>query len=191
MFKVECDSNGKPLDNVWFYRISAKRYCLYSIEDNKINILKHSSHGLGGLIGISEDEVKNIWKDILDHHYNRLSKEVIESKYSNKFVMGKLALTSPFVLQCFRRTNKDKRLKPFNFVIVGIGHRLDPLTREPIIPILAYTKTQISCHSVRLLITKLVKSTKIIRNSTGNCFQNSFLATWITRITSTMEILES
>ncbi len=54
--------------------------------------------------------------------------------------MGKLALTSPFVLQRFKRTNKDKRLKPFNFVIVGIGHRLDPSTKEPIIPIIAYTK---------------------------------------------------
>ncbi len=139
MFKIESE-NGKPLDNVWFYGISAKRYCLYRIEGNKIDILKHSSHGLGGLIGISEDEVKDIWKDILDHHYNKLSKEAIESKYSNKFVMGKLALTSPFVLQRFRRTNKDKRLKPFNFVIVGIGHKLDQSTKEPIIPLLAYTK---------------------------------------------------
>ena len=110
------------------------------MADNKIYILKHSSHGLGGLIGISEDEVKDIWKDILDHHYNRLSKEAMERKYSNKFVRGKLALTSPFVLQRFRRTNKDKRLKPFNFVIVGIGHKLDQSTREPIIPLLAYTK---------------------------------------------------
>lgn len=49
-------------------------------------------------------------------------------------------MTSPFVLQRFRRTNKDKRLKPFNFVIVGIGHRPDPSTKEPIIPIMAYTK---------------------------------------------------
>lgn len=54
--------------------------------------------------------------------------------------MGKLALTSPFVLRRFRRTNKNKRLKPFNFVIVGVGHRLDPSTNEPIIPLLAYTK---------------------------------------------------
>jgi len=140
MFKVESSEDGKPLDNVWFYGISAKRYCLYSIEDDKIDILKHSSHGLGGLIGISETDIKGIWKDILDYHYNRLSKEALENKYSNKFVMGKLALTSPFVLQRFRRTNKDKRLKPFNFVIVGIGHRLDPSTKEPIIPIIAYTK---------------------------------------------------
>ncbi len=140
MFKVENDENGTPLHDVWFYGISAKRYCLYNIGDNKINILKHSSHGLGGLIGMDEEEVKDVWKDILEHHYNRLSKEAMERKYSNKFVMGKLALTSPFVLQRFRRTNKDKRLKPFNFVIVGIGHKLDQSTKEPIIPLLAYTK---------------------------------------------------
>ena len=32
------------------------------------------------------------------------------------------------------------RLKPFNFVIVSIGHKLDQSTKEPIIPLLAYTK---------------------------------------------------
>ena len=140
MFKVENGEDGKPLDNVWFYGVSAKRYCLYGMECDKVNILKHSSHGLGGLIGINEDEVKAIWKDILGHHYNTLSKAETECKYSNKYVMGKLALTSPFVLRRFRRTNTDKKLKPFNFVIVGIGHRLDPSTKEPIIPMVAYTK---------------------------------------------------
>ena len=54
--------------------------------------------------------------------------------------MGKLALTSPFILQRFRHIDKDKRLKPLNFVIVGIGHRSDPMTREPIIPMIPYTK---------------------------------------------------
>ena len=140
MFKVEKDESGEPLHDVWFYGISAKRYCLYNIEDNKIDILKHSSHGLGGLIGISDDEITQIWHDVLSYHYGTLSKEVIDHKYANKFVIGKLALTSPFIMQRFKCTNKDKRLKPFNFVIVGIGHRLDPSTKEPIIPLLAYTK---------------------------------------------------
>jgi len=123
-----------------FGSIEYKLNSTVCIKDNKIDILKHSSHDLGDLISISEDEIKDIWKDILDHHYNRLLKESIATKYSNKYVMGKLALTSPFVLQRFRHTNKDKRLKPFNFVIIGIGHRLDPSTKEPIIPIMAYTK---------------------------------------------------
>ena len=46
MFKVEKAEDGTLLDNVMFYGISAKRYCLYK-EDNGINVLKHSSHGLG------------------------------------------------------------------------------------------------------------------------------------------------
>ena len=91
----------------------------------------------------------------------------------------------------FGFTNKDKKLKPFNFVIVGIGYKLDPSTKEPIIPLLAYTKKQISCHLVRLLITKLAKSTKRTPNITGNRFQNSSLSTWIIMITSMMAISES
>ena len=81
MFKVEDGDNGKPLDNVWFYGISAKRYCLYRIEDGKIDILKHTSHGLGGLIALSEDDIKDIWKDILRINYNKRSEDAIEAKY--------------------------------------------------------------------------------------------------------------
>ena len=29
IFKIEEDDNHKPLDNLMFYGISAKRYCLY------------------------------------------------------------------------------------------------------------------------------------------------------------------
>ncbi|MGI0100268.1 MAG: hypothetical protein ACREBH_00890, partial [Candidatus Micrarchaeaceae archaeon] len=140
MFKVESNEDGKPMDNVWFYGISAKRYCLYNIMDNKIEVLKHSSHGLGGLIGLSDDEIKQIWSDFLGYHYGTLSKEAIENKYSGKFVMGKLAMTSPHILQRFIHINKDKRIKPFNFVIVGIGNKTDQTTREPIIPMIPYTK---------------------------------------------------
>ena len=139
MFKVESE-HGKPMDNVWFYGISAKRYCLYQIKDDKIEVLKHSSHGLGGLIGLSEEDIKQIWSDFLGYHYDMLSKEAIENKYSSKYVMGKLAMTSPLILQRFWHINKDKRIKPFNFVIVGIGHMLDQITKEPIIPMIPYTK---------------------------------------------------
>ena len=45
-----------------------------------------------------------------------------------------------FVLRRFIYTNKDKRLKLSNFVIFRIGHKLDTSTKEPIIPIMAYTK---------------------------------------------------
>ncbi len=47
MFKIEDDDNKNPLDNVMFYGISAKRYCLYKKENYAIEILKYSTHGLG------------------------------------------------------------------------------------------------------------------------------------------------
>ena len=49
-------------------------------------------------------------------------------------------------------------------------------------------KTQISCRLVRLLITKLAKSTKITQSITGNRFQNSSLATWIIMMVNTMVV---
>ncbi len=38
MFKVEENDNHIPLDNVMFYGISAKRYCLYKIDNAEIKI---------------------------------------------------------------------------------------------------------------------------------------------------------
>jgi hypothetical protein len=56
MFKVEDDDQGKPLEDLWFYGISAKRYVLYDRDPTTgaITIRKHSSHGLGGLINFED-----------------------------------------------------------------------------------------------------------------------------------------
>jgi|GEM_PF-5632943 len=45
MFKIEKDDNDTPLENVMFYGISAKRYCLFDMKEGKINIRKYSTHG--------------------------------------------------------------------------------------------------------------------------------------------------
>ena len=39
----------------------------------------------------------------------------------------------------FRQINRNKKLKPFNFVIASVGNRVDPSTNKPIIPIVPYT----------------------------------------------------
>jgi len=57
MFKIEKDDNDKPLKNVMFYGISAKRYCLYDINDDNITIRKYSTHGLGHLLNINGEDV--------------------------------------------------------------------------------------------------------------------------------------
>ncbi len=140
MFKVEKDGKGNPLHDVWFYGISAKRYCLYRKDGDDIEILKHSSHGLGTILGISETEIRQIWRDILGIHYGLLTRETFAEKHRHKFVMGRLALTSPFVLRRFNKINKDRKLKPFNFVIAGVGNKIDPSTGETIIPVVPFTK---------------------------------------------------
>jgi hypothetical protein len=141
LFKVEKNDDRIRLHDVWFYAISAKRYCLYELDENgSITILKHSSHGLGGILGMGEQEAKDVWIDILNYHYGKLSKEALEQKYSDKYVMGKLALTSPFILRRFKKINQDSRIKPFNFVIVGIGYRTNPSSNESVIPMIPFTK---------------------------------------------------
>lgn len=66
LFKIETDDNKIPLDNVMFYGISAKRYCLYSIVDDKIELLKHSTHGLGYLKNI---DGKQIWEALINKNF--------------------------------------------------------------------------------------------------------------------------
>ncbi|MEM3428470.1 MAG: hypothetical protein QXX63_01240 [Thermoplasmatales archaeon] len=56
MFKIEKDEKDNPLDNVLFYGISAKRYCLYRIANGEIEILKYSTYGLGHLKDIDGEQ---------------------------------------------------------------------------------------------------------------------------------------
>jgi len=77
MFKVEdhADHDGftHSLSNVLFYGISSKGYALLEINDASIvTIRKHSSHGLGHLEGIDEEEW---WRAIIERNYypNRVS----------------------------------------------------------------------------------------------------------------------
>ncbi len=140
MFKVEEDACGK-LDNIWFYGISSKRYVLYDYNENtgEIRIRKYSSHGLGHLQNLDEEQW---WKDILTIHYHPELKEQMLAKYNNKCAFWQLTVSNQQILKRFKALNKNKSLrkqiKPFNFVTVGTAYRQDPDTGEPIIPMLPY-----------------------------------------------------
>lgn len=141
MFKVEDDEDGKPLDNVWFYGISAKRYVLYDLhpETKEITIRKHSSHGLGHLLDIDE---KQVWMDILTIHYNPEQKDAIAEKYSDKVAVSQLTISKYGILERFKNRNMgkplNKQIKPFNFILVGTGHRENEDTKVKIIPMMPY-----------------------------------------------------
>jgi hypothetical protein len=111
MFKIETDDDKKPLDNVMFYGISAKRYCLYDYENGEYKIRKYSTHGLGHLKDIDGEQ---IWKSILTKNFEG---------YSDKIAVSQITITKPSILNRFRKMNADKpmrkRLKPFNFMLIG------------------------------------------------------------------------
>ncbi len=124
MFKIEEDDNKKPLDNVMFYGISAKRYCLYKIDNGEINILKYSTHGLGHL----KVDGKQIWKSILTKDFK---------EYGHKIAVSQITISRPSILNRFKKMNSDKpydkRIKPFNFMLIGSE-------KNDVIPCLPYHK---------------------------------------------------
>lgn len=139
MFKVETDKKTKKiLHNVQCIAISAKRYVLYDYVDGKITIYKYSLHGLGYLKGI---DGKQVWHDfILIHHHPERKKEIL-SKYKDKHAKSHLAITNYDILKRFDGFNKSKpyssKIKPYNFATVGTACKIDPVTKERIIPFLS------------------------------------------------------
>jgi hypothetical protein len=58
-------SNNIPLlkkdkENVYFYVICSKRYCLYRLDKNKRDIIDYKLHGLGHLINPWKNKIKNL-----------------------------------------------------------------------------------------------------------------------------------
>lgn len=147
IFKREYDTSK------WFYGISAKRYCLYDIKDNKITIKddEYSSHGLGHLLDPFSKDVddktdwhKVIWQDIVGLHHGNLALEQIMGKYENKHAISKLAITSPHIFKRFKKFNKKKeyrdQLKPFNFCLIGYSNVTDEKTGMQVKPLAPFRR---------------------------------------------------
>ena len=141
MFKIESSKNNVKLDDVLFYGVSSKRYVLYNYNSDteKIEIYKHSAHGLGHLSDVDE---KKWWENILKIHYHPEITEKILEKYESKFAISQITVTSPEIIKRFDRINQKKSekntIKPFNFVLVGAGYKTDLESDKPVIPLLSY-----------------------------------------------------
>jgi len=113
------------VENVMFYGISAKRYCLFDMNEGKINIRKYSTHGLGHLLNINGEDV---WKAILTGNF---------SEFENKIAVSQITISKPSILNRFRKMNANKsfnkKIKPFNFMLIGSE-------KNGIIPCLPYEK---------------------------------------------------
>jgi len=115
--------------------------------NGEIKIRKHSTHGLGHLLDPFEnkkDWKEQIWMDILKIHYGKLTLETILEKYKNMFALSKLGITSPSILDRLKTLNDGKpyiqKIKPFNFLIVGVSNALHPSSLDSVKPIIPYSK---------------------------------------------------
>lgn len=137
--------------NVWFYGISAKRYCLYTIQNGEIVIddEKYSAHGLGHLLDPLKNKTdeeskwhKQVWKDILLLHYEKISGDWMVQKYENKYAVQELTISKPVIHNRFKGFNKGKdyvhQIKPANFALVGFSNMVNYDTGEPIKPFAPY-----------------------------------------------------
>jgi hypothetical protein len=135
----------------WFYGISSKRYCLYDIVDGTIVIDddKYSAHGLGHLLDPFKNKPddkstwhKDVWKDIVDLHYDKVTRESLIEKYGNKYALQQLSVSTPRILNRFKKRNFGKdyhsQIKYSNFTILGFSNVVNPETGESIKPFAPY-----------------------------------------------------
>ncbi len=139
MFKIEEADDKTLLDNVTFFGISAKRYCLYT-KDNvtgTIKILKCSSSAIGHICSMPRGWEKDFWVDIIRYDKGEINDQYLEDKYGKIPVAAQISISSPTIRNQFM---KYYNVTAFNFMIMGVGYKPNPVTEEPIIPMIPFTK---------------------------------------------------
>ncbi|NPE31705.1 hypothetical protein HNV12_27860, partial [Methanococcoides sp. SA1] len=125
------------MEDIWFYGISSKRYCLFHRDGNRAIIpdgkkLFYKLHGLGHITNpfrrvLKEGDQwhKMFWEDILKVHFQPESLFDVLEKYENYAVISNLAVSTGTILRRFKKLNEgkpfDRQIKPFNFMLVGNG----------------------------------------------------------------------
>ncbi|NPE30648.1 hypothetical protein HNV12_22370, partial [Methanococcoides sp. SA1] len=143
------------MEDIWFYGISSKRYCLFHKEGDKVDIpegkkLFYKLHGLGHITNpfsmkLKEGDQwhKRLWDDILRVHFHPEELPNVLEKYENYAVISNLAVSTGTILKRFKKMNEgnsfDKQIKPFNFMLVGNGATVNR-DEEKIKPIAPFNK---------------------------------------------------
>jgi hypothetical protein len=159
--KINFDDDGQRRQ-LYAYAISAKRYCLYVLDDERRpQIVKASEHGLGHLLNPTDpdsddrDWITELWRLLV---CRTLGLSVEEPDWLDSPALAKLAITSPAILAPFERYNCDRRareqIRPGNFLVSAqvapFGHPagVDP-TRFRLIA--AYETDRSRWHELRWL----------------------------------------
>lgn len=163
------------MEDIWFYGISSKRYCLFHKDGDKITIpdgkkLFYKLHGLGHITNPFSRELKEgdrwhkrFWEDILRVHFHPEELPDILEKYEDYAAISKLSVSTGTILKKFKKMNKgkpfDKQIKPFNFMLVGNGAKAS-IDGEKVKPVAPFNKNP-----------QIVVEKEFIDYNTGNTLQ--------------------
>ncbi len=138
--------NKGKFRELWFREISAKRYVLFTMENDEPNPIEDgwSSHGLSHLeIKNKKDWERGLWKSILLLDQGNITVQELTQQYSGQHAVSKLAITTPKLLRQVEALNSDrtmeKKIKPYTFMLVGSPTMLND-EDEPIYPLTPFTK---------------------------------------------------
>jgi hypothetical protein len=124
--EVNLDAEGNQRQ-LWCYAISAKRYCLYTVDEQRNpELVKWSEHGLGHLLNPTDPEsddrdwMRQVWEGLLR---DELGLPHQWAKWLDRPALSRLTISSPELLKPFKNLNAGKewpdQIKPFNFLLVG------------------------------------------------------------------------
>lgn len=123
---VNLGGDGKQRQ-LWSYAISAKRYCLYTLDgQGEPALVKWSEHGLGHLLNPtdpdSEDRewLRQLWQGIVREELGLLPQW---PAWLDRPALGRLTISSPELLKPFKGLNASKgypdQVKPSNFMLTA------------------------------------------------------------------------
>jgi len=124
--EVNLDPHGNQRE-VRCLAISAKRYCLFTVDGVGVpQLVKWSEHGLGHLLNPTDpasddrDWMRQVWEDIVR---DALGLQCEEPDWLDRPALSRLTVSSPALLKPFADLNAGKpysdQVKPFNFLLVG------------------------------------------------------------------------
>jgi hypothetical protein len=150
--ELNYDLNKQPR-KLWGWGISAKRYLLLEVANNKPKPIKVSEHGLGLYYRPKEGRdpdcevavwIKEGWEWILNR---ALGLKDEQPDWFSLPVMRRIAITTPNVMKALRRLSPD-RARPYNFALSPV---LVNLTNTPVILLGPFEQDSTKWGSMRYL----------------------------------------
>jgi len=123
--KENFDPDTKEQRQLWCYAISAKRYALYTLEEQDCpHLVKPSEHGLGHLLNPTDPDSEN--RDWIEQLWEGIVHEALGLPYTwpswlDRSAIGRITASSPKLLEPFAELNRKKsyaeQVKPANFLV--------------------------------------------------------------------------